>query len=47
MGINHIIFEYNFIPIGSDLDKIMGLANWKLKFARLYNKMNGDVIVYD
>ena len=26
MGIDHIIFSYNFIPTGRDLDKVMGIT---------------------
>ena len=26
MGIDHIIFGYNFIPIGRDVDKMIGLT---------------------
>ena len=34
MGINHIIFAYNFIPLGRDLDKVMDITKQLSKFAR-------------
>ena len=34
MGIDHIIFGYNFIPIGRDLDKVMDITKQLSKFAR-------------
>jgi probable F420-dependent oxidoreductase len=34
IGINHIIFAYNFIPLGRDLDKMMDITKQLSKFAR-------------
>ncbi|MGB6593424.1 MAG: hypothetical protein WBE68_18130 [Candidatus Nitrosopolaris sp.] len=34
MGINHIIFAHNFISLGRDLDKVMGITKQLSKFAR-------------
>ncbi|MFZ0511920.1 MAG: hypothetical protein WAM14_09965 [Candidatus Nitrosopolaris sp.] len=34
MGINHIIFGYNFISLGKDLDKVMDVTKQLSKFAR-------------
>ena len=34
MGIDHIIFAYNFIPIGRDLNKVMDITKHLSKFAR-------------
>ena len=34
MGIDHIIFGYNFIPIGRDLDKVMDITKQLSRFAR-------------
>jgi probable F420-dependent oxidoreductase len=34
MGIEHIIFEYNFIPVGRDLDRVMDITKQLSKFAR-------------
>jgi probable F420-dependent oxidoreductase len=34
MGIDHIIFGYNFIPIGTDLDKTLDATKQLAKFAR-------------
>jgi probable F420-dependent oxidoreductase len=34
MGIDHMIFEYNFIPIGRDLDRVMDITKQLSKFAR-------------
>jgi probable F420-dependent oxidoreductase len=34
MGINHIIFGFNFIPIGRDLDKMLEITKQLSKFAR-------------
>jgi probable F420-dependent oxidoreductase len=34
MGIDHIIFAYNLIPMGRDLDKIMDITKQLSKFAR-------------
>jgi hypothetical protein len=34
MGIDHIIFGYNFIPMGRDLDKVMDITKHLSKFAR-------------
>jgi hypothetical protein len=34
MGIDHIVFGYNFIPIGIDLDKMLDATKQLAKFAR-------------
>jgi probable F420-dependent oxidoreductase len=34
MGIDHIIFGYNFIPVGRDLEKMMDITKRLSKFAR-------------
>jgi hypothetical protein len=34
MRIDHVIFGYNFIPVGRDLDKVMGITKQLSKFAR-------------
>jgi probable F420-dependent oxidoreductase len=34
MGIDHIIFAYNFIPIGRDVDKMIDITKQLSKFAR-------------
>jgi probable F420-dependent oxidoreductase len=34
MGIDHIVFGYNFIPIGRDLDKMLDATKQLAKFAR-------------
>lgn len=34
MGVDHIIFGYNFIPIGTDLDKTLDATKQLAKFAR-------------
>jgi hypothetical protein len=34
MGIDHIIFGYNFIPIGRDVDKMIAITKQLSKFAR-------------
>jgi probable F420-dependent oxidoreductase len=34
MGIDHIIFGYNFIPIGRDVDKMIDITKQLSKFAR-------------
>ena len=34
MGIDHIIFSYNLIPMGRDLDKVMDITKQLSKFAR-------------
>jgi alkanesulfonate monooxygenase SsuD/methylene tetrahydromethanopterin reductase-like flavin-dependent oxidoreductase (luciferase family) len=34
MGIDHIIFGYNFIPTGRDLDKVIDITKQLSKFAR-------------
>ena len=33
MGIDHIIFVYNFTPLGRDLDKVMDITKQLSKFA--------------
>jgi len=33
MGVNHIIFGYNFVPIGRDMDKMINLSKELSKFA--------------
>ena len=34
MGVDHIIFGYNFVPMGRDVDKMINLSKELLKFAR-------------
>jgi probable F420-dependent oxidoreductase len=34
MGVDHIIFGYNFVPIGRDVDKMINLSKELSKFAR-------------
>jgi hypothetical protein len=34
IGIDHIIFGYNFIPTGRDLDKMLDITKQLAKFAR-------------
>ena len=34
MDIDHIVFGYNFVPIGRDLDKILDITKQRAKFAR-------------
>ena len=34
MGIDHIIFGYNFIPVGRNLEKMMDITIHLSKFAR-------------
>jgi probable F420-dependent oxidoreductase len=34
MGIDHIVFGYNFIPIGRDIDKMLDVTKQLAKFAR-------------
>jgi hypothetical protein len=34
MGVDHIIFGYNFIPIGRDIDKMIDITKQLSKFAR-------------
>jgi hypothetical protein len=34
MGIDHIIFDYNVIPIGRDVDKMVDITKQLSKFAR-------------
>jgi hypothetical protein len=34
MGIDHIIFGYNFIPIGRDVDKVIDITKQLSKFAK-------------
>ena len=34
MGVDHIIFGYNFIPVGRDLEKMMDITKHLSKFAR-------------
>ena len=34
MGVDHIIFGYNFAPIGRDVDKMINLSKELSKFAR-------------
>jgi hypothetical protein len=33
MGVDHIIFGYNFVPIGRDIDKMINLSKELSKFA--------------
>jgi hypothetical protein len=33
MGVDHIIFAYNFVPIGRDVDKMINLSKEVSKFA--------------
>jgi hypothetical protein len=34
MGVDHIIFGYNFVPIGKDLAKMIDISKRLSKFAR-------------
>jgi hypothetical protein len=34
MGIDHIVFGYNFIPVGKDLDKMLDVTKQLVKVAR-------------
>jgi predicted metal-dependent phosphotriesterase family hydrolase len=34
MGIDHIVFGYNFIPIGRDIDKMVDITKQLSKYAR-------------
>jgi len=34
IGVDHIIFGYNFVPIGRDVDKMISLTKELSKFAR-------------
>jgi hypothetical protein len=34
MGVDHIVFGYNFLPIGRDVDKMINLSKELSKFAR-------------
>jgi hypothetical protein len=34
MGVDHIIFGYNFIPIGRDIDKMIDITKQLSRFAR-------------
>jgi hypothetical protein len=34
MGVDHIIFGYNFSPIGKDVDKMMDISKQLSKFAK-------------
>ena len=34
MGVDHIVFAYNFVPIGRDVDKMISLSKELSKFAR-------------
>ena len=34
MGLDHIIFGYNFLPIGRDIAKILDISKQLSKFAR-------------
>ena len=34
MGVDHIVFGYNFVPIGRDVDKMISLTKELSKFAR-------------
>jgi hypothetical protein len=34
MNIDHIIFGYNFIPIGKDVNKMLDITKQLAKFAR-------------
>jgi hypothetical protein len=33
-GVDHIVFGYNFVPIGRDVDKMISLSKELSKFAR-------------
>jgi hypothetical protein len=34
MGVEHIIFGYNFIPIGGDVDKMIDMTRQLSRFVR-------------
>ena len=34
IGVDHIVFGYNFIPTGRDLDKMLDITKQLAKFAR-------------
>jgi hypothetical protein len=34
MGVDHIVFAYNFVPLGRDVDKMISLSKDLSKFAR-------------
>ena len=34
IGVDHIVFAYNFVPIGRDVEKMIGLSKELSKFAR-------------
>src|SRR5215831_18693395 len=34
IGVDHIVFAYNFVPIGRDVEKMMGITKQLSKFAR-------------
>ena len=34
MGVDHIIFGYNFVPIGRDVDKMISLSKELSKYTR-------------
>jgi hypothetical protein len=34
MGVDHIIFGYNFIPIGMDIDKMIDMTKQLSRFVR-------------
>jgi hypothetical protein len=34
MGVDHIVFGYNFVPIGRDVTKVIDLSKELSKFAR-------------
>jgi phosphoribosylformimino-5-aminoimidazole carboxamide ribonucleotide (ProFAR) isomerase len=34
MGVDHIVFGYNFVPIGRDVTKVIDLSKELLKFAK-------------
>jgi hypothetical protein len=34
MGVDHIVFGYNFVPIGRDVDKMISLSKELSKYAR-------------
>jgi hypothetical protein len=34
MGVDHIIFGYNFVPIGKDVAKMIDISKQLSKFAR-------------
>ena len=34
MGVDHLVFAYNFVPIGRDVDKMISISKELSKFAR-------------